>query len=188
MHGLIFLTVTALTVSVDSFLCGFALMTKRRDLNGRARITVCLVASFTVGALCVVGAFLGARLGKLLAERAQTVGGCVLIAMGAAQLLKGEKEAYFSVNTAPYSSFFKLVWEAIFIGVGIGSDGAMASVLLAASGYPPLLPALAITLCHVALIALGLNLAAWEKIKNLRVIAVLSPLLLLALGVWKVAG
>jgi hypothetical protein len=64
----------------------------------------------------------------------------------------------------------------------------MASVLLAASGYPPLLPALAITLCHVALIALGLNLAAWEKIKNLRVIAVLSPLLLLALGVWKVAG
>ena len=246
MHGFIFLMVTALTVSVDSFLCGFTLATKRRELSGRARLTITLFASFTVGMLCTVGAMLGAQLGTLLAERAQMVGGIVLFAMGTAQLLSTQKKGGYvnsspnnktgvhdvkenfardpkeisasypketsvpspfkqgaSINpfpmrgekekkgcpsqkNTPLRTFLGLVSEAVLIGVGIGSDGAMASVMLAATGYPPLIPALAVTLCHVALIGLGLRLAECKKIKKLTVVSLLAPLFLIALGAWKI--
>lgn len=260
MHGFIFLMVTALTVSVDSFLCGFTLATKRRELSGRARLTITLFASFTVGMLCTVGAMLGAQLGTLLAERAQTVGGIVLFAMGTAQLLSTKQKGGY-VNSSPISTkkkggyvnsspnnktdvhdvkenlarypkessasypkettvpspfhqgartnpfpmrgekekkgcplqkntplrtFWGLVSEAVLIGIGIGSDGAMASVMLAATGYPPLIPALAVTLCHVALIGLGLRLAECKKIKKLTAVSLLAPLFLIALGAWKI--
>ncbi|MBQ5802571.1 MAG: manganese efflux pump [Clostridia bacterium] len=246
MHGFIFLMVTALTVSVDSFLCGFTLATKRRELSGRARLTITLFASFTVGMLCTVGAMLGSQLGMLLAERAQMVGGIVLFAMGTTQLLsvkkkggcvnsspnnktgvhdvkenfarypkecsvgdckenavlcplkkdtnkspsplrgEGEKSCLPSQKNTPLRTFLGLVSEAVLIGVGIGSDGAMASVMLAATGYPPLIPALAVTLCHVALIGLGLRLAECKKIKKLAVVSLLAPLFLIALGAWKI--
>ena len=246
MHGFIFLMVTALTVSVDSFLCGFTLATKRRELSGHARLTITLFASFTVGMLCTVGAMLGSQLGTLLAERAQMVGGIVLFAMGTAQLLstkkkgehvnsspnnktgvhdvkenfarypkecsvgdckenavlcplkknankspsplrgEGAKSSLPSQKKTPLRTFLGLVSEAVLIGVGIGSDGAMASVMLAATGYPPLIPALAVTLCHVALIGLGLRLAECKKIKRFSAITFLAPLFLIALGAWKI--
>ena len=81
-----------------------------------------------------------------------------------------------------------LVATAVSVGVGIGSDGAMASVTLAAMGYPPVLPVAVVAACHLLLIALGIRLAECRLVKNLRVVCACAPLLLMALGVWKLLG
>lgn len=67
----------AVATAIDAFAVGVSL--RAQDVDLLFSVTT---IGLTTAACCVVGIFLGRRLGRLLGDRAEVVGGCVLLAIG----------------------------------------------------------------------------------------------------------
>lgn len=67
----------AIATAIDAFAVGVSLRAQNVDL-----IFSVTVIGLTTAVCCVIAIFLGKKLGRLLGDRAEVVGGCVLIAIG----------------------------------------------------------------------------------------------------------
>ncbi len=171
----IFLTLTALSVSADSFFGGLALCMKTK-----CNIKSVFGVATAVLLLCLLGSTLGKIFGEFLKNYAELLGGIILILTGVLGLFK-KKEA--DKNTAGVREKTSLK-DSLLIGFSVGLDGAVGSFTLTASGYNGLFVALLITFVHVVLLVLALLLA--DKInKKLTATSKLPHLILILLGLYK---
>lgn len=167
------LLITAFTVSIDSFFCGFSL-----SLMGGKKLPVILSIFTTVLIMCLI-----ANYTAMLFINASTVvpvilGGALLVLIGFFNLLKKE-------NTVPKKTNGK-IQQSIISGLAVGVDGALANVSLSLMGINAFYVPITIALFHALTIYLGMVLAKTKFISKLKKFDFIAPLILILLGVYKI--
>ena len=169
-----FLLLTALTVSIDSLVCGFSL-----SLNNRKKLPIIIGITLVVLILCTTANYLAILLNNILTERLASLGGIILIAVGIFNLLKKQKQ------TKKHSN---ILIQSIVTGFAVGLDGAFATLSLSIMGMNAFYVPLTMTLMHALMISLGVLLAKTKLFKNLAKIEFIPPLILILLGGYKLLG
>ncbi len=170
-----FLLITAFTVSIDAFACGFSLS----FLKGK-KILIVTSISLTVFAMCLVTNYLATVLNGLLTEKISCLGGLILIGVGIFNLLKKDEKTLAN-NHGVFT-------QSLFLGFAVGLDGAVANLSLAIMGINAFYVPLIIALMHALTISLGILLARSIPVKKLGKIKFLPPLVLILLGAYKTLG
>lgn len=170
-----FLLITALTVSIDSFVCGFSLAytTKRKPL-------IVLGIALTVLFMCFFTNYLTAFFADKIDERTASLGGLILIGVGIYNLIKPNKDTPPSQNFA-----FK---QILISGFAVGLDGAIANLSLSLMGINQFYVPVIIALMHALMIALGIALASTPLAKKFGKIEFVPPIILILLGTYKLLG
>lgn len=168
----VFLVLTALSVSADSFFGGLALLIEEKQ-----KIKSVLGVFISVLTLCVLGSTLGKIFGNFLKNYAEILGGIILILVGLNGLVKKPSDNIYKKNNSS-------IKKSLLVGFSVGLDGAVGSFTLTASGFNGIFVALFITFIHVILLILALYLSKKlpNKIKNESKI---PPLILVFLGLYK---
>jgi putative Mn2+ efflux pump MntP len=143
----VFLVLTALSVSADSFFGGLALL-----IDEKQKIKSVLAVFISVLILCVLGSTLGKIFGDFLKNYAEFLGGIILILVGISGLVK-------KPNNKIYNKDKSSIKKSLLVGISVGLDGAVGSFTLTASGFNGLFVALFITFIHVILLVLALFLS-----------------------------
>ncbi len=170
--NILFLTATALTLSIDSFICGFSLAGNGDKKAKILLLTTCIV--FCVGAAAYL---LGDIVSDIMHGRLSDAGGFALIAIGGYNLVKtyshSDKTYSENENAAEYA----------LTGFALGADNAFAILSLSAAQYPALAVPLVFTAAHAVLMWAGLicrgktvSKAGPDKFKFL------PPIILIVLG------
>lgn len=167
-----FFLLTVLTVSLDSFICGFSISTNKN----KKFITVIGIA-LTVFIMCLITNYLGIIFCKILTEKTANFGGIILIFIGFYNLFKKNEKFKQTTNN--------ILIQAISLGFAVGLDGAFANLSLSLMGINKFYVPLTIALMHALLIYLGLTFSQLKFIKNNKIIGVISPLILIFLGLFK---
>ena len=166
---ILYLLLTALTVSIDSFVCGFSLST----LKGKKIIIVMTIASI-VFIMCLFTNYL-TLLFQNLDENAGCFGGVVLILIGIFNFFRKEKS---STKGGIFS-------QSLVAGLAVGIDGALANLSLALMGINAFYVPLIIAIMHGIMIYLGLLLAGTLIAKKVKIFNIIAPLCLILLGAYK---
>ncbi len=170
--NILFLILTALSVSADSFFCGLALLMK-----SKGGVKCVLSVATAVFILCLTGSSLGKILGNFLKNYAEILGGIILFLVGLTGIFKNKK------NEIKRLEKFSLK-QSLLVGFSIGLDGAVGSFSLTASGFNYIFVALFITFFHVILLILALFLA--EKLsKRIKKESKTPSIILMCLGLYK---
>lgn len=166
-----FLLATALTVSADAFFCGFSL-----SLGGEKKGPVLAGICVTVLLLCIAANLLGNLLAGILTEQVSVIGGFILIAVG----------FYNLMNSGEPSERKGVLKKCVVVGFAVGLDGAAATLSLSLMGYTEFYVPLVITAMHFFTILLGSALSETRAFAKIRKAKAAAPLLLVALGAYKV--
>ncbi len=165
--NLIFVFLTAITVSIDSFVAGFSL-----ELNKQNKLTLPLTVAIVTFGMCLVACFCGNLLRRLLSGYVNYVGAAILFGLGICNLLKKEN-----------STLDKTFSQCLAIGCGVGLDGAAAALSLVLQGMGnTLFLSLLMASTHFVTVFAGQRLAQIAKPKYPNV---LSAALLFVLGTLK---
>ena len=170
--NVVFLTLTAISVSVDSFFAGLAL-----SIKNQRKIPSVFSVLIAVFILCSLGALLGKIFGDFLKNYAQTLSGIILIAVGAIGLFKKNTQNLNTKSTC-------LTKKSLIVGASVGLDGAVGSFTLVASGFNGLFVTVFITLIHVVLLILAFLLGGKISTK-IKSEGKLPSLMLILLGIYK---
>ena len=112
-----FLLLTAFTVSIDSFFCGFSLPVRKGK-----KILVVLTISITVFIMCLITNY-GAKIFiNHLSDSASRYGGIILIIIGFFNLIKKQNNKNIEQS--------KLFRQSVLVGFAVGLDGAIANLSL----------------------------------------------------------
>ena len=169
-----FLILTAFTVSIDSFVCGFSL-----SLAGKKKYLIVIGITLTVFAMCVAANYATFFLANYVTEKTACLGGIILILVGVCNLLKKDK---------PEKNNGSVLRQAVFTGFAVGLDGAAANLSLALMGLNGFYVPLIIALTHLIMISLGIILSKVNFAKKISEYGFIPPLILILLGVYKVIG
>lgn len=167
----IFLILTALTVSIDSFFCGFSLY-----FSSKRKFPVVLTITLTVFLMCLVVNYCVKFFSNSLSAKSSILGGLILIAVGIYNLTK--KDSALSLNQT-----FK---TAIFSGFAVGLDGAIANLSLSLMGINGIYVPITIAVTHGITIYLGTCLADAKIFKKSKLLELTPPLILILLGCYKI--
>jgi len=170
-----FLIITALTVSIDSFVCGFSLA-----LKGGRKSPIVLGIALTVFVMCLITNYATTFFAESITERTASLGGLILIGVGIYNLVKKDTE-----ETTPTRSAFK---ESLITGFAVGLDGAFANLSLSLMGINELYVPITIAVTHALMIALGIVLSETPIAKKFAKIEFLPPVILILLGGYKLLG
>ncbi len=170
-----FFLLTAITVSIDSFVCGFSL-----SFTTNKRLPVILGITLTVFVMCLITNYLPFILVDKITEKTACLGGLILIGIGIFNLFKKDDEK----NLKPRS----VIKQSLLTGFAVGLDGATANLSLSLMGLNALYVPLTIALCHALLIWLGIVLANIIPKSFLAKIGFVPPLILIVLGGYKLLG
>ncbi len=170
-----FLLLTAFTVSIDSFACGFSLS----FIKGK-KIFIVLGVTLTVFVMCLITNYLASFLSNYLTERTTSLGGVILIGVGIYNLLKKDDENNLSNNN--------IVKQSLISGFAVGLDGAVANLSLAIMGINAFYVPVIIALMHALTISLGIILAKSLFAQKFSKFKFIPPLVLICLGVYKTLG
>lgn len=167
----IFVMVTALTVSVDSFVAGFSLALDRQ----KSLLLPSTVAIVTY-VMCLLACFAGGYLREPLESHGKYVGAGILFALGIGGILKKDDDQ------TETTSFVRCA----AMGFGVGLDGAAAalSLTLQNCGDCVSLPILFAS-THFVSVLLGQRLAVTAKPKHSKAI---SAVMFFTLGTLKLCG
>lgn len=168
-----YIIVTALTVSIDSFFCGFSL-----SLKGGKKSVIILTIFLTVLLMCAAANYAAAVLQNALTDVTAACGGAILVIVGMYNLVKPEGEVK-PANT------FK---AALLTGFAVGLDGAAANLSLSLMGMNGFYVPLIIALCHALTIWLGTLLSSAASVEKIKKFGFVSPLVLIALGLVKLSA
>ena len=168
------LVFTALSVSLDSFFCGFSL-----SANRNKNFITLLGISGTVFLLCLFASTLGTRFGAFFNSGANVIGGAVLIMVASCGFISDKSENTLIKNNEKHQ-----LAQAIIIGFSIGLDGALGCFSLTISGMNSLLVCLYITAFHLLLLELSFIVANNVK-RMVERFRFLPSLTLFALGYFK---
>lgn len=172
----LFLIITALTVSIDSFVCGFSL-----SLNNGKKLPVILGIALTVLVMCTITNYATVLFSNFLSEKTASLGGLILIVVGIYNLFKKK-------GTKPCTKSKTTIAVTIITGFAVGLDGAIANLSLALMGLNNFYVPLTIAVCHALTIALGVILAQTKASKKIAKIEFIPPLILILLGGYKLLG
>lgn len=170
-----FLLLTALTVSIDSFFCGFSLA----FLGGKKRFIV-LGITVTVFLMSLFTNYTATLLSDSLSEKTASLGGIILIFVGIYNLVKKD-----SLKIDGSKSIIK---QSFITGFAVGLDGALANLSLAIMGINAFYVPLTIALMHGVMITFGILLAKTKLVAKINKFGFLPPLVLILLGVYKLVG
>ena len=167
------LLITALTVSIDSFVCGFSL-----SLTSNKKIPIAIIITMTVFIMCLFTNYLAVFFSDALNERTVALGGFLLVAVGLYNLLKKEDETKVIDN--------RIVKQSFLVGVAVGLDGALANLSLSLMGMNAFYVPCIIALMHGAMVYMAITLSNNRLISLFNNLGNFSPLVLIGLGVYKV--
>ena len=172
--NLLYLIISSVTVSIDGFSAGAVI-----GARGTAKRFKCvLCVGVIVIIMCFAACLLGERLNSVCREISVYISGCILVFIGAKELFDREKHNFFvrkrglMINTG----------EIISLGVGVGADGACASLSLNLSGYG-FYPVATVGAFHVAFVYLGA--AFGERLRSYVILKKLPSVILIFLGAAK---
>lgn len=190
MAKFLFLLFTALSVSIDSFFCGFSLsLSIRLDKKMRGntfhnKLLACVLSAVTL--LCLLAALWGSTLREHQQRLALKIGGGLLLAMGVTGLMKVLCEKKKARSAPPFfaqqnkHTDFLPLFSA---GLGVGTDGAVAVFSLSVMGYGGLVSAFTVIACHALLTDLGAKVAFLPKDGILPRFRICAPVILIALAI-----
>ena len=170
-----FMIMTALTVSIDSFVCGLSL-----SLSTKKKLPIILGIVITVFIMCCAVNYLTAFFADKLDEKTASFGGAVLIAVGVFNMIKSAKKSPIKEKSA--------LGISIISGFAVGLDGALANLSLSLMGLNEFYVPLTIALCHGLMIGIGLLLTDVINTDKLAKIEFLPPVILILLGCYKLLG
>jgi putative Mn2+ efflux pump MntP len=171
-----FLLLTALTVSIDSFVCGFSL-----SLGGGKKLPIVIGIALTVYVMCLSTNYLTAVFANKLSEKTACLGGLILIGVGIFNLLKKESSNKETQNKG-------IIASSLFTGFAVGLDGALANLSLSLMGINSFYVPLTIAVMHAFTITLGVLLARAPFVKKFAKIGFIPPIILILLGGYKLLG
>lgn len=172
-----FLIITAITVSIDSFICGFSL-----SFSNRKKYPIVLIIALTVFLMCAMANYATILLKNFITEQTASLGGIILICVGIFNLLRSCKNKNEEENNN--FSFYKI----FLIGLAVGTDGALANLSLALMSINQFYVPITIALTHAIMIWLGIVLSNTSLAKKFGKIEFLPPIILILLGGYKLLG
>ena len=170
-----YLILTALTVSIDSFLCGFSL-----SINNNKKFTLVGTITLIVFIMCLITNYGAILLQNILTEKTTSFGGLVLIGIGIYNLLKPND------NTSISNKNF--IIQSISAGFAVGLDGAIANLSLSLMGINTLQVPLTIAVCHGLMLFLSVILAKTKIAQKIGKLNFVAPIILICLGLYKALG
>ncbi len=173
-----FLIITALTVSIDSFICGFSL-----SFNSKRKYPIVLIIALTVFVMCVITNYATILLKNFITEQTASLGGVILVGVGFVNLLRSCKKEN-NVTANDKFSYYKI----FLIGLAVGTDGALANLSLALMSINGFYVPITIAITHAIMIWLGIVLSNTSLAKKFGKIEFLPPIILILLGGYKLLG
>ncbi len=161
--------ITAIVVSLDSFMAGFSL-----SLNKRQTPTLPSAVALVTLLLCIATSCLGSLLSRLSEMFVNYLGAALLTLLAAAALFR--KDSAQSDNLKSVG-----IGESLTIGVAVGMDAAIANFSFAGEGVELITP-IVFAVTHYFTVALGQIIA---KKVNLSRTNLFSAAILLTLAVTK---
>ena len=170
-----FLIITAFTVSIDSFVCGFSLA-----FSGKKKYLIVAIIALTVLFMCTAANCFAGIFADKLTERTACFGGLILIGIGIYNLFKKEEERPLGEG--------KIVKQSLLTGFAVGLDGAAANLSLAIMGINAFYVPVIIAAMHALMIGFGIALSGTKLAKKFGRISIIPPLILVCLGLYKLLG
>ncbi len=167
-----FLLLTAFTVSIDSFVCGFSL-----SFYGKRKFYIVLIIALTVLAMCTITNYLAVILSDVLNNQTTAFGGLILIAVGLYNIFKNDNVEISKKHT---------IKQTFITGFAVGLDGAVANLSLALMGINAFYVPVTIALMHAVMIALGIAVSQTKPAKKLGKLHLFPPIVLILLGIYKI--
>ncbi len=171
-----YLLLTAFTVSIDSFACGFSLA-----FSIKKRLHVILGISLTVLLMCTATNYATAFFANKITEKTACIGGIILVFVGIYNLLKTKSNDCCLKHKSDFV-------QSIISGFAVGLDGAAANLSLSLMGINAFYVPIVIAFFHAIAISLGLMLAKTKLLIKFAKIEFLPPLILIFLGGYKLLG
>ena len=171
-----YLLLTAVTVSIDSFVCGFSLSCFKNK-----KLPIVIGIALTVFLMCALTNYLTAFFAEKITEKTVSLGGLILIAVGVFNLFKKEKT---NQNNEWRSAF----GQSIVTGFAVGLDGAFANLSLSLMGLNAFYVPIIIAITHAVMIYLGILLSETVFAKKFAKIEFIPPFILILLGGYKLLG
>ncbi len=162
------IAVTAIVVSLDSFMAGFSL-----SLNKRPSSVLPAAVSLITLLMCTVTTFVGAVISHYAESFTDIAGGVLLFILAAATLLKKENIGMCLTDVG--------IAESCAIGVAVGMDAAIANLSFAGE-LPALLTPIIFAVTHYLTVALGQVLAKKVQLVHTNIF---SAVILAALAMTK---
>ncbi len=173
-----FLIITAITVSIDSFICGFSL-----SFTNKKKFPIVLIIALTVFAMCVLANYATLLLKNFITEQTASLGGIILLFVGVFNLLRSFKKQNGDLEYDRFS-----LHKIFLIGLAVGTDGALANLSLALMSINHFYVPITIATMHAIMIWLGIILSNTSLAKKFGKIEFLPPIILILLGGYKLLG
>ena len=169
MKNLLTIAVTAVIVSLDSFVAGFSL-----SLNKKANLVLPSAVALITLLLCIATTLIGEFLQGYLGRVVDYFGAALLALLALVSLIKEDEGEQANLNTVTLS-------ESLTIGVAVGMDAAVANLSLALLGVGLLAP-IVFAVMHFFTVLLGQVLAKKVKLEHTNIF---SAVILLVLAISK---
>ena len=169
MKNLLTIAVTAVIVSLDSFVAGFSL-----SLNKKANLALPSAVALITLLLCLVTTLVGEFLQEYLGKVVDYFGASLLALLALISLVRDDEEEQVNLTTVT-------LYESLTIGVAVGMDAAVANLSLALLGVGLIAPVV-FAVTHFFTVLLGQSLARKVKLEHTNVF---SAVILLALAISK---
>ncbi len=168
-----FFLLTAFTVSLDSFVCGFSL-----SLMKGKKWAIVLGITLTVFIMCLITNYLALFFSDYLTEKHTAIGGAILILIGGYNLITQ------SETTTPTDK--NGIYQTLIAGFAVGLDGAVANLSLSIMGVNAFYVPLTIAIFHGIMIYLGATLKNLPLFNKINKVSIIAPIVLILLGVYKI--
>lgn len=145
MQMVLVLMITAVIVSLDSFVAGFSISLNKRQ-NAALPATVALITLI----LCLVTTFVGDALARLLDGYVDILSAVILTSLAVFNLFKDDGSQTKMQDLA--------LSECMAIGVAVGMDASVANLSLAVDGYGIIAPII-FAVTHYFTVLLGQKMA-----------------------------
>lgn len=170
-----FVLITAFTVSIDSFVCGFSLA-----LYGKKKLFIVTVVALTVLLMCTLANCFANVFSGSLNEKTANLGGLILIGIGLYNLFKKDDNKSLCEG--------RIIKQSLLTGFAVGLDGAAANLSLAIMGFNSFYVPVIIAAMHAFMITLGIAFSDTGIAKKFGRISFIPPLILVTLGLYKLFG
>ncbi len=157
MKNLAIILITAITVSLDSFVAGFSLSLNKRQ----STLLPAAVALITL-LLCLVTSFVGGFLSQFAQQYINWIGAALLLLLAVINIADGKTESARLDDVTPLTS--------VTIGIAVGMDAAIANLSLTLNGIGLVAP-IVFSAMHYLSVWLGQILANKIVIAHTNVIS-----------------
>ena len=169
MKNLLTIAVTAVIVSLDSFVAGFSL-----SLNKKANLLLPSAVALITLILCLATTLIGELLQGYLGKVVDYFGAALLALLALVSLIKEDDGQQANLSTVTLR-------ESLTIGVAVGMDAAVANLSLALLGVGLIAP-IVFAVTHFFTVLLGQVLARKVKLAHTNIF---SAVILLVLAISK---